>query len=566
MRLLDWVVLILSLVLIVSYGLWRSRGSQTMQGYLLADRSMPWWAMGLSIMATQASAITFIGTTGQSYVDGMRFLQFYFGLPLAMVIISATVVPYFHRAKVVTAYEFLEQRFDAKTRLAASIVFLIQRGLGVGLALYAPAVVLSVIFGWSERFTVILMAGIVVAYVVPGGIRAVTWTDVQQMLLIFLGVIGALVLAVVLLPPQVSFLDALYLAGASGRLNVVDFSFDLKNRYTLWSGLIGGLFLSLSYFGCDQSQVQRYLQGKSVKHSRLSLIFNAWLKLPLQFLILLTGALVFVFYQFEKPPMLFNKAGAARIERLESTATQERYQAVLQQYDQAFEQRRQVAQRLIQERHSGGNNPGMPAKELQEANRAVEEVRQEGIQLLRQTSGGSDYDDTNYIFLTFVTTVFPVGTVGLIIAAIFAAAMSTISAELNSLASTTMIDIYRRHFRSQASDAHYLRVTKIATVFWGAYAAAFAFYGGRLGSLIEAVNRVGSLFYGSLLGVFVLAFGFRQATGTGAFVGLIAGEIAVLLTSWLTGISYLWYNVVGCVVVVAVGLLVSMFWKKPAAD
>ena len=566
MRLLDWVVLILSLVLIVSYGLWRSRGSQTMQGYLLADRSMPWWAMGLSIMATQASAITFIGTTGQSYVDGMRFLQFYFGLPLAMVIISATVVPYFHRAKVVTAYEFLEQRFDAKTRLAASIVFLIQRGLGVGLALYAPAVVLSVIFGWSERFTVILMAGIVVAYVVPGGIRAVTWTDVQQMLLIFLGVIGALVLAVVLLPPQVSFRDALYLAGASGRLNVVDFSFDLKNRYTLWSGLIGGLFLSLSYFGCDQSQVQRYLQGKSVKHSRLSLIFNAWLKLPLQFLILLTGALVFVFYQFEKPPMLFNKAGVARIERLESTATQERYQAVLQQYDRAFEQRRQGAQRLIQERHSGGNNPGMPAKELQEANRAVEEVRQEGIQLLRQTSGGSDYDDTNYIFLTFVTTVFPVGTVGLIIAAIFAAAMSTISAELNSLASTTMIDIYRRHFRSQASDAHYLRVTKIATVFWGAYAAAFAFYGGRLGSLIEAVNRVGSLFYGSLLGVFVLAFGFRQATGTGAFVGLIAGEIAVLLTSWLTGISYLWYNVVGCVVVVAVGLLVSMFWKKPAAD
>ncbi|MBI4464615.1 MAG: sodium:solute symporter, partial [Acidobacteria bacterium] len=298
MRFLDWAILILSLVLIVSYGLWRSRGSRTLQGYLLADRSMPWWAMGLSIMATQASAITFIGTTGQSYVDGMRFLQFYFGLPLAMVIISATVVPYFHKAKVVTAYEFLERRFDAKTRLAASIVFLIQRGLGVGLALYAPAVVLSVILGWSERFTVILMAAIVIAYVVPGGIRAVTWTDVQQMMLIFLGVIGALTLAILLLPRGTSFGDALYLAGVSGRLNAVDFSFNLHDSYTVWSGLIGGLFLALSYFGCDQSQVQRYLQGKSVTHSRLSLIFNAWLKLPLQFLILLTGAMVFVFYQF----------------------------------------------------------------------------------------------------------------------------------------------------------------------------------------------------------------------------------------------------------------------------
>ncbi|MBI4459270.1 MAG: sodium:solute symporter [Acidobacteria bacterium] len=562
MKFLDWLVLILSLLAVVTYGLWRSRGSQTVQGYFLADRSMPWWAMGLSIMATQASAISFIGTTGQAYVDGMRFLQFYFGLPLAMIIISAVVVPYFHKAKILTAYEFLERRFDAKTRLAASIIFLIQRGLGVGLALYAPAVVLSVILGWRENVTVIVMAAIVVGYVVPGGIRAVTWTDVQQMMVIFLGIVGALVLAILLLPSRVSLLDALYLAGVSGRLNTVDFSLDPNNRYTLWSGLIGGLFLSLAYFGCDQSQVQRYLQGKSVTHSRLSLIFNAWVKLPMQFLILLTGAMVFVFYQFEKPPMLFNKTAATRIEALEAGPLGEQYQTIRQEYDRAFEHRRQTAERLLQERRNGRGNA--EARELQAANRAVEEARRAGIQVFRQANGGHDYDDTNYIFLNFVTTYFPVGTVGLIIAAIFAAAMSTISAEINSLATVTMGDIYRRHIKREAGEAHYVRVGKLASVFWGVYAAIFASFGGGLGSLIEAVNRVGSLFYGSLLGVFVLAFGFPKATGTGAFAGLIAGEAAILLTALLTGISYLWYNVVGCVVVVAVGLLVSVVTKRSA--
>ena len=568
MRTPDWIVLILSLVLIVGYGLYKGRGSRTIRGYLLADKSMPWWAMGLSIMATQASAITFIGTTGQAYVDGMRFVQFYFGLPLAMVIISAIVVPYFHKAKVVTAYEFLEQRFDAKTRLAASLVFLIQRGLGVGLALYAPAVVLSVILGWSERATVLIMAGIVVSYAVPGGIKAVTWTDVQQMILIFLGVAGAFLTAVFLLPREVSFGDALYLAGVSGKLNVVDLSFDPRNRYTLWSGLIGGMFLALSYFGCDQSQVQRYLTGKSITHSRISLMFTAWVKVPLQFFILLTGALVFVFYQFEKPPMLFNKSEAARIEQVllsqgsggqaGANPLSGQYQEALRRYDQALDERREAAQRLLQARRNGGvSNSGAETKELRDANRTVEAARQQGVQVLRQVNSGKEYDDTNYIFLGFVTKYFPVGAVGLIIAAIFAAAMSTISAELNSLATTTMIDIYRRHIKREATEIHYVRVAKMATAFWGVYAAVFASFGGRLGSLIEAVNRVGSLFYGSLLGVFVLAFGFPRATGTGAFAGLMAGEIAVLLTSQLTGISYLWYNVVGCVVVVVVGLLVS---------
>jgi Na+/proline symporter len=559
MRILDWVVLIVSLIVIVGYGLHKSRGKQTIRDYILAGKSMPWWAMGLSIMATQASAITFIGTTGQAYVDGMRFVQFYFGLPLAMVILSATVVPFFHRARVVTAYEFLEQRFDSKTRVAAAIVFLIQRGLGVGLALYAPAVVLSVIFGWSERITVLIMVVIVLSYAVPGGVKAVTWTDVQQMMLIFFGVIVAFLTALYLMPAEVSFGDALYLAGVSGKLNAVDLSFDLQNRYNLWSGLIGGMFLALSYFGCDQSQVQRYLTGKSIAHSRISLLFNAFVKVPLQFFILLTGAMVFTFFIFEKPPMLFNRVEASKVETA-AAEPQTEYRAALEKYDQAFEDRRQIAQQMVATRR----NPPAGAvainpSELTAANRAVNEARREGIEALQKASPGTAYDDTNYIFLTFVTRYFPVGLVGLVIAAIFAAAMSTISAELNALASTTVMDIYRRFLHRHGEDRHYVRAAKTATVFWGVYAGVFAFFGGRLGSLIEAVNMVGSLFYGSLLGVFVLAFGFPRATGTGTFIGLIAGEIAVILTSRLTGISYLWYNVVGCVVVVLVGLIASEF-------
>jgi len=560
MRALDWVVLLISLVLIVGYGLYKSRGKQTIHDYLLAGKTMPWWAMGLSIMATQASAITFIGTTGQAYSDGMRFVQFYFGLPLAMVILSATVVPFFHRARVVTAYEFLEQRFDSKTRIAASIVFLIQRGLGVGLALYAPAVVLSVIFGWSERATVLIMAGIVLSYAVPGGVKAVTWTDVQQMLLIFLGVITAFLTALYLMPATVSFGDALYLAGVSGKLNAVDLSFDLKNRYNLWSGLIGGMFLALSYFGCDQSQVQRYLTGKSIAHSRISLLFNGFLKVPLQFFILLTGAMVFSFFLFTKPPMLFNQVAAAKLEQSASPEAKVEYEAARKKFDQAHAERRQLVEQMVATRHNppAGAVYLNPAG-LRDANRAIDDARREAVQALQKASPGATYDDTNYIFLTFVTRYFPMGLVGLVIAAIFAAAMSTISAELNALASTTVMDLYRRFINRKAEDSHYVFATKTATVFWGIYAGVFAFFGGRLGSLIEAVNMVGSLFYGSLLGVFVLAFGFPRATGTGAFIGLIAGEIAVLMTSRLTAISYLWYNVVGCVVVVIVGSIVSEF-------
>jgi SSS family transporter len=558
MSLLDWTVLILSLAGIIGYGLYRGRGSDSVQSYLLADRSMPWWAMGLSIMATQASAITFIGTTGQGYSDGMRFVQFYFGLPLAMILIAAFVVPMFHRSGVVTAYEFIERRFDAKTRVATTLIFLIQRGLGAGLALYAPAVVLSVILGWPERMTVILMAAIVLCYAVPGGIKAVTWTDVQQMMLIFLGVITAFATAILLLPKNVSFGDALYLAGVSGRLNAVDLSFDLQNRYNIWSGLIGGMFLALSYFGCDQSQVQRYLTGKSIAHSRQSLIFNAIVKVPLQFFILLTGAMVFAFYLFQSPPMLFNRVESAKLEKASDPAIAAEYQRAQVQYNQSLDARRAASEKLVAE-HKTNATTAASREELRAANAAVLDARTKGVGLLKQVNGGKAYDDTNYIFLTFVMKYFPVGLIGLVIAAIFAAAMSTISAELNSLATSSTIDLYRRFLNRDGTDKHYVLASKVGTIFWGIYAGVFAFFGGSLGSLIEAINMVGSLFYGSLLGVFVLAFAFKSATSTGAFIGLIIGEMAVLATWKLTTISFLWYNVVGCLVVVMVGMLISSF-------
>jgi Na+/proline symporter len=451
----------------------------------------------------------------------------------------------------------LERRFDTKTRLATSLIFLIQRGLGVGLALYAPAVVLSVILGWPEERTVIVSAAVAIAYTVPGGIKAVTWTDVQQMILIVGGIAGAFVTALFLLPPEVRVSDAFYLAGVMGKLNAVDFSFDWQNRYNFWSGLIGGMFLALAYFGCDQSQVQRYLTGKSITHSRMSLILNAFLKLPLQFFILLTGAMVFVCFLFIKPPMLFNRVEAAKLAESNDPAVMSEYQSALQNYDEAVERRRRVAEQLVASRREGAEAPAASSpRQLQAANQAVDSARREGVAVLQKVNGGAAYDDTNYVFLTFVTSYFPAGLIGLIIAAILAA--SAISAELNSLATATVVDFYRRLWKPDGTEKHYVRAAKLATIFWGVYAGVFATFGSRLGSLIEAINMVGSLFYGSLLGVFVLAFGFRHVSGTGAFVGLIVGEIAVLLTSRLSSISYLWYNVVGCVVVVAVGLLVSL--------
>ena len=556
---LDWLVLFATLTVIVGYGLYRSRGSDTVDRFLLAGKTMPWYAMALSIMATQASAVTFISTTGQAYTDGMRFVQFYFGLPIAMVVLSATVVPVFHRAKVFTAYEYLEQRFDSKTRALASVVFLCQRGLSAGLTLYAPAIVLSVILGWPERNTIALMGVTVITYTTLGGVKAVTWSDVQQMCIIFVGLIIALITVVHMMPSSISFPDALYLAGAAGRLNAVTTNFAWNDQFTLWSGLIGGTFLFLSYFGCDQSQVQRYLTGKSVAQSRLSLIFNAVAKIPMQFFILFIGAMVFVFYLFVSPPVLFEQA---ELQRIETTSA---YRPVAERYQQAFEHRREAALALVQAHHSGSTQAeNLQVAAYRSAQRELDAARGQAVQLVADTGGDQRFSDTNYIFLSFVTKYLPAGLVGLIIAVIFAATMSASAGEINSLATVTMVDLYRRYFHRSGTDHHYLWASRWATIFWGAYAVIFAGWGRRLGSLIVAVNVVGSLFYGSLLGVFALAFFFRQVRGTAAFCGILAGEAAIFWAFLFTSISFLWYNVIGCVVVIATALFITYASQRAA--
>ena len=558
MRPFDWVVMFAWLAFIVSYGLYRGRGSSTVNKFLLAGKSMPWYAMGLSIMATQASAITFISTTGQAYVDGMRFVQFYFGLPLAMLILSATAVPIFHRSGVYTAYEYLERRFDSRTRSLVSGIFLIQRGLASGLSLYAPAVVLSIVLGWSDRWTAVLMGVLIVSYTAYGGIKAVTWADVPQMLLIFCGLLIAFFMAIHLLPTGVSFHDAVSLAGAAGRLNAVTFHFDWNDRYNVWSGLIGGMFLALAYFGCDQSQVQRYLSGKSIEQSRLSLIFNAMAKVPMQFFILFIGAMVFVLFIFLRPPVLFQPV---ELEKLRGDA---RLPAIERRYEDAFARRMQAARDFVQATHDGnGTARTETMNRFHNADRELNDAHEAGERLVSR-----DFDDTNYIFLSFITRYLPAGLVGLLIAVIFTAAMSSTSGEINALATVTVIDIYRRHIRRSASDHHYLAASRFATIFWGMFAVAFAQYGRNFGALIQAVNIVGSLFYGGLLGVFALAFVFKGANANGAFFGVLAGEAAIFAANFFTRISFLWFNVIGSVVVVVVGLAVSYAWpvKKRAAE
>lgn len=536
MRPLDWVVMIASVAAVVLYGLWKARGSDTTDKYLRAGNTMPWYAMALSIMATQASAITFISTTGQGYVDGMRFVQFYFGLPLAMVILSVTAVPLFHRANVYTAYEYLEKRFDARTRTLVSIIFLIQRGLAVGLALSAPAIVLTVILGWPDQYTTLIMGVIVVVYTVMGGVQAVTWTDFQQMLIMMAGLAAALFMAVYLLPENIGLTGALTVAGAAGKLNPVTTSFAWDDRYNIWSGLFGGAFLALAYFGCDQSQVQRYLTGSSIAQSRLGLLFNAIAKIPMQFLILLTGAIVFAFFTFVQPPLLFQPGDMAKLRANPA------YPALQQQFDTAFQKRHEAAARLVRG----------------EADRDAFQAAQKDIDTARkQAAAITGGNDTNYVFLHFVTHYLPQGIVGLIIAAILAAAMSTISGEINSLATVSVIDIYKRLLRPAAEDSHYLWASRAFTAFWGAYAVITAQFAKNLGSLVEAVNLLGSLFYGGILGVFALAMYFPRVGANGAFYGVLAGE-AVIFTLHFTGAtSFLWYNVAGCAAVISTGLLVS---------
>ncbi|MBA2301904.1 MAG: sodium:solute symporter [Acidobacteria bacterium] len=561
MHALDWLVVAAYLVWIVWDGLRKTHSTDQLEGYFLANRSLPWWAVGLSVMATQLSAITLVGATGQGYADGMRFVQFYFGLPLAMIILSLTLVPFFHRARVYTAYEFLEKRFDLKTRTLASLLFLLSRGLSCGVIIAAPAVILSIVLGWNLTLTILAIGLPTALYTIVGGVQAVTWTDVKQMAVIVAGVVATVVMLLLGLPDDISLGGALDVAGAAGRLNAVDFSFDWNQTYTFWSGLLGGLFLMLSYFGCDQSQVQRYLTAKSVDEGRQSLLMSAYFKIPLQALVLMMGVLVYVFYLFTQPPMLFNTRHAESIGKSSRAADYQRLEA---EFAGAFAARRAASAAFA----ASSDDDGARAA-FQSSDGAIRDVRRRAAALVHEVTGDDAYKgatgdtpapDVNYVFPTFITTRLPIGLAGLMIAAIFAAAMSSIAAELNSLATSSVIDIYRRHVRPDASDAHYLRVSKISTGVWGLFACGVATFAAGLGSLIEVVNRFGSFFYGSLLGVFVLALAFRRTNGHGAFAGLLAGMAAVALFAFhpaTKGVSFLWQNPIGMIVVVLTGLIVS---------
>ncbi len=545
----DWMVMCAFLAFVVIYGIWKTRRQKGIENYLLAGRSTPWYTVALSVMATQASAITFLSTPGQAYVDGMRFVQFYLGLPIAMIILCQTAVPIYHRLRVYTAYEYLEQRFDLKNRLLGSFLFLIQRGLAAGFTIFAPALVLSMLLGWDIRLTVIAIGLLVVLYTVIGGSRAVNQTHLLQMIIIGFGMFTSFFLIVKALPADISLFDATAIAGKMGKMNVITFDFDWRDRYTFWSGLLGGTFLALSYFGTDQSQVSRYLSGKSVTQSRIGLLANGLFKIPMQFGILFLGIMVFVYYQFVAPPLFFNSAEVTHIKAGEQAPV---YLQLEDRFSLLHEQKQVVIRQLISARRAENSTAlERSSSQLQALHMKENDLREEAFALIRTSRPGADGHDTNYIFLHFVIAVMPAGLIGLVLAAILSASMSSTSAELNALASTTVIDIYKRVIKPNRSEAHYLRVSKLATFLWGLYAIGFALFANRLGSLIEAVNILGSLFYGTILGLFLLAFYFRRIGGHAAFISALFAEVLVLICFFFSDIPYLWYNVIASVLMVA---------------
>ena len=569
MSTIDWIILIGTLLLIVIYGVWKTRGAKDLKGYLKGDNDTKWWGIGISIMATQASAITFLSTPGQAYTDGMRFIQFYFGLPIAMIILSVTFVPIYYKLKVYTAYQFLEDRFDLKTRTLAALLFLIQRGLAAGITIYAPAIILSTLLGWNLTLTNIFIGVLVIVYTVSGGTKAVTQTQKQQMAVMMGGMILAGIMVINMLPQNIGFIDALHVAGKMGKLNVVNFDFDLSDRYNFWSGITAALFLFMSYFGTDQSQVQRYLTGKSLSESRLGLIMNGLLKVPMQFVILFIGVMVFVFYQFNQPPVFFNKVAKAEVEQSEYASDLAQLET---EHTELFNAKKDVLTTLaLQAQNDDEAAMRISQAEALELEAKSKVVREKVKSLVTQVNPKAETNDKDYIFMGFVMDNLPIGMIGLLFAVMFSAAMSSTASELNALASTTTIDLYQRSINKKGSDTHYVKSSRWFTLGWGLLAITFATYASLFENLIQAVNLLGSLFYGTILGIFIVAFYFKWIKGNAVFIAALLAESVVIYIHYLNAngeasgileMGYLWYNIVGCLLVVVFGFLLQVLLPK----
>ncbi|MGY3794394.1 sodium:solute symporter [uncultured Aquimarina sp.] len=554
MQLIDWIVLIGTLLFIVLYGVWKTRGSKNVQDYIRGGNEAKWWTIGLSVMATQASAITFLSTPGQAFHSGMGFVQFYFGLPIAMIIICIVFIPLYHKLKVYTAYEYLENRFDLKTRTITAFFFLVQRGLGAGITIFAPAIILSAVLGWDLTTLNIIIGILVIVYTVSGGTKAVSVTQKQQMAIIFTGMFIAFFLIISYLPEDITFSNALDIAGISGKMEVLDFSFDLSNRYTVWTGIIGGTFLMLSYFGTDQSQVQRYLSGRSVRESQLGLLFNGILKIPMQFFILLVGVMVFVFYQFNAAPLNFNPAASLAVQ---NTPYAEEYNELEQKLSEIQEYKKSSVQNYLQ---SKNEKESLDARNLMIAlEDSDKKTRQRAKELIKEADATVETNDKDYVFIHFILNNLPRGLIGLLLAVILSAAMSSTASELNALASTTAIDLYKRNIKEEKSEQHYVSASKVFTLMWGIMAILVACFANLFDNLIQLVNIIGSIFYGNVLGIFLLAFFIKFVKSNAVFMAAIITQIIIIYVWWQDWLPFLWLNALGCGIVMFMAIVLEPF-------
>ena len=559
MQLLDWIVLTVTLLFIVAYGAIKTRGSKNVDEYILGSNQTPWWTVGLSVMATQASAITFLSTPGQAYHDGLGFVQFYFGLPLAMIVICVTFIPIYHKLKVYTAYEFLEQRFDVKTRSLAAALFLVQRGLGTGLTIYAPAIILSSLLGWSLNLMNIMIGALVVIYTVSGGTRAVNITHKQQTFVLMPGMLATFFIIISYLPKELSFRNALHIAGANDKLDALDFSFDPDKRYTIWSGLAGGFFLALSYFGTDQSQVQRYLSGKSIKESQMGLIMNGILKVPMQFFILLIGVMVFVFFQFHEAPLHFNPNNAKTVQ---NSPYKDQYHGLEKELKVVAREKEEISMLYVNQLYQDFDNKELHNR-MVALNNQEKDLREQARELINKVDAKAETNDKDYVFLYFILNFLPQGLIGLLLAVIFSAAMSSSASGLNALASTTTIDIYKRNVTGEKSEKHYVNATRLFTIFWGVVAILLACVGTLFENLIQLVNIIGSIFYGTVLGIFLIAFYIKYIKGHAVFAAAILSQTLVVIVYFTQWISYLYLNVLGAVLTILFAMLFQSFLKQP---